>query len=286
MKERSVKVRTFRGRKLRQKRRTVIKVGSEFYVVASSLTSRRATRVLANGASFAIFDVGGDILEFPLEPLGFFHRDTRYLSRFELKVAGETPYYLNSHTSGDNAQVRINLSNPDLGLQGQAIKLPRNSIQIERNWVLADGTIFHKLAVRNYERANVELPLDFLFAVDFADLFEVRGIERIRRGEFSKPDVGRNAVRFSYRGLDGVRRFAEICFEPEPVSLRAGRASFVFTLKPNEQEELEVRIRAGCEEIPERTYVRFDEALTERRSEIARLDAGWSGISASNELLD
>jgi hypothetical protein len=84
--------------------------------------------------------------------LAFFHRDTRHLSRFELKIAGETPYYLNSYTSRENAQLRINLSNPDLSIDGAEIKLPRNSIQIERNWVIAGAAIFHKAIVRNYTR--------------------------------------------------------------------------------------------------------------------------------------
>ena len=67
----------------------MLKIGSDFYILASSLASRRSTRVLAGGESFALLDAGGDILESPLEALGFFHRDTRYLSSFELKIAGE-----------------------------------------------------------------------------------------------------------------------------------------------------------------------------------------------------
>ena len=73
--------------------RNVVKVGSDFYVLASALASRRASRVLANGQSFAVFDVGGDILDYPLEALGFFYRDTRYLSHFELRIHGSTPYF-------------------------------------------------------------------------------------------------------------------------------------------------------------------------------------------------
>ncbi len=286
MKERSVSARNLKRREFPEE--TVIKVGPDFHILASSLTSRRVTRVLANGDGFAVFEVGGDILEAPFEPLGFFHRDTRYLSRFELKIAGGTPYYLNSYTSRENAQLRVNLSNPDLGLRDGAIELPRNSLQIERNWVLQNAAVFHKLTVRNYERAHVEIPLDFLFGVDFADLFEVRGLKRKRRGECSPPKVGRKTVRFSYRGLDGVWRFTKICFEPEPAGLEADRASFRFTLKPNEQKDFEVRILAGREKKPERNTcpARFDEALAQRRSEIARYDADWARVTVSNELMN
>lgn len=267
---------------------TIIKVGPDFHILASSLTSRRATRVLANGESFAVFEVGGDILNSPLEPLGFFHRDTRYLSRFELKVVGEMPYYLNSYISGENAQLQVNLSNPDLGLHDDAVELARNSLQIERNWVLQDAVLLHKLVVRNFERVRVEIPLDLLFGADFADLFEVRGLKRIRRGECSPPEVSRKAVRFSYQGLDNVRRFTEISFDPEPVGLTAERAAFRLTLNPNQQKDLEVRILAGCEKKPQSNVypARFDEALAQRRAEMAGSDAAWARITTSSELMN
>jgi glycogen debranching enzyme len=287
VKEGSVTAGTLRRLGEKQESRTVIQVGSDFYIHASSLTSRRATRVLVNGESFAVFEVGGDILESPLEPLGFFHSDTRYLSRFELKIAGETPYFLNSYTSRENAQLRINLSNPDLGVHGEAIELPRNSIQIERDWVITGPAIFHKVVVRNYARLQVEIPLDFLFGVDFADLFEVRGLRRTRRGDYLEPEVADNRVHFFYRGLDHKRRFTQIVFEPEPLALSRDRSSYLFMLQPDEQKEIEVRIAGGYEELPASRHlsVRFDDALEQRRSEIARFDAGWCRITASNESL-
>lgn len=287
MKDRSVGAETLGLRDSRLDA-TVIKAGSDFHIHASSLTSRRATRVLVNGESFAVFEVGGDILEAPDEPLGFFHRDTRYLSRFELKIAGATPYYLNSYTSQENAQLRINLSNPDLGFRGKEIELPRNSIQLERNWVIAGPALFHKLIVRNYARLQVEIRLDFLLGVDFADVFEVRGFKRDSRGRHCEPQVTGNSVTFPYRGLDSTTRFAKIIFEPEPTTLEAGRASFLFTLKPDEYKDLEVRIVSGFEEASGHNQlpVRFDDALEQRRSEIATFEAGWARISASHESFD
>ena len=273
-----------------QETRTVIKVGADFYVLASSLSSRRPTKVLVNGESFAVFDVGGDFLESPLEALGFFHQDTRYLSRFELKIAGETPYYLDSHASSDNAQLRISLSNPDLGVQRGVIELPRNSIYIERDWVLYGASLLHKVVVRNYTRVQVQMPLDFMFGVDFADLFEVRGLKRLRRGDDSAPTVGSDSVRFRYRGLDSVQRFTELDFEPKPDTLDGGGASYLFTLEPDERKEIEVRVTGGREQAlalkGSAPPPRFQQALGARRSEIAGFGAAWSGITASNGLMD
>jgi len=265
-----------------------IKSATDFHVQASSLTSRRATRVLVNGESFAVFEVGGDILPAPDEPLGFFHRDTRYLSRFELKIGGATPYYLNSYASEENAQLRINLSNPDLGFRGDEIELPRNSIQLERNWVIGGPALFHKLTIRNYARRRLTIALDFLFAVDFADLFEVRGLKRASHGKEHEPEIAGSAVTFRYSGLDAVTRFARIVFESKPDSLQTCGASFVFTLEPDRSQDFEVHIVGGIEETGDSHHIplRFADALGQRRSEIARFDAGWATLSASHESLD
>jgi len=205
--------------------------------------------VLADGHSFAIFDAGGDIAESPLEALGLFHRDTRYLSRFELRVAGETPYFLNSFLSDDKAQLRINLTNPDLGVDGEIIELPRNSIQLERSWALGQATLFHRMVVRNYTQAPVNLDLDFRFGVDFIDLFEVRGVKRERHGEALRPELHNDRVRFLYRGLDKALRFSEVDFLHAPTRLDSERAVYELELKPEGHVVLELRISCGDQNV-------------------------------------
>jgi glycogen debranching enzyme len=270
--------------------RNVVKVGSDFYVLASALASRRVSRVLANGQSFAVFDVGGDILDYPLEALGFFHRDTRYLSRFELRIHENTPYFLNSYLSDDNAQLRVNLTNPDLNQNSRTIKLPRDLIQMERGWVLADASLVHRLRVRNYAGVPLDIRLELFLGADFADIFEVRGIERKHHGRRLPPEVGKNTVKFSYDGLDGMRRFTEIAFDPKPHVLRGDRAVFLVNIGRDQTANLEVRITCGSE--GESSHGRsapaalFDGALADRRSEIEESLTGWAGISASNELFD
>jgi glycogen debranching enzyme len=266
----------------------VVKIGADFHIRGSALTSRRRTRVLVNGDSFAVFEVGGDILQAPDEPLGFYHQDTRYLSRFELKIANSTPYYLNSYASRENAQLRVNLSNPDLGSRNGDVELPKNAIQIERNWVIIGSELFHKLILLNYGRVPIEIPVDFWFDVDFADVFEVRGFKRVSHGERSEPLVSNEGVSFRYRGLDGVQRSTEIIFGSAPNTLENGKASFVLRLEPDQRCELEARIVASREgsRAGVQAPAHFDDALAQRRSEIACLDGGWVKISASNPSLD
>ena len=268
----------------------MLKVGEDFYILASSIASRRKLRVLANALSFAVFDVGGDILESPLEAFGFFHNDTRYLSRFELRIDGKVPYFLNSYLSEDKALLRINVTNPDLNGPGDIIRLPRDSIQIERSWVVTNSNLCHRLRVHNYAGEAVEIPLEFFVGVDFADIFEVRGIKRSRHGKLFKPDVGEDAVRFSYRGLDGVRRFTEVWFSLAPRTLSSGCAAFLVGLQPGQSVGLEVSITAGNEEEAggglRKHPLNYGSALAARHREIDGSQAQWARLSASSPLLD
>src|ERR671934_136675 len=56
----------------------------------------------------------------------------------------------------------------------------------------------------NYSGETVTLPILFGYAADFADIFEVRGTRRERRGTALPPQNTAECVELSYRGLDGV----------------------------------------------------------------------------------
>jgi glycogen debranching enzyme len=265
--------------------RTVLKVGSDYYVLASSLASRRNTRVLANGGSFAVFDADGDIVNSPVEALGFFHSDTRHLSRFEMLVAGAEPYLLHSYLSDDRAQVRATLTNADLGHRGKSDWLPRNSIRVDRGWVLDGCMLHHQLTLRNFAGAPLTIEIEFFFGSDFQDMFEVRGISRDRRGQMLGPLVEVASTVLRYRGLDNAERSTEISFDSRPDQLSEKRAAFSLELKPGETRKMECRITARGPELPgarPRRGSNFLEALHERQSELKKSHDEWAAISASN----
>jgi glycogen debranching enzyme len=265
---------------------TVVKVGSDYYVLASSLASRRSNQVLANGQSFAVFEAAGDIIDSPLEAFGFFSSDTRHLSRFEMQIAGATPYFLNSYLSDDRAQFRATLTNPDLGKRQSSDWLPRNSIRVDRGWVLDGDALYHQLSMRNYGAA-VEIEIDFFYGVDFADVFEVRGLRRARRGQVLNPSVEGNRVELRYRGLDNVTRSTELLFDCAPQQIEAQRAVFVQRLEPGEKRKLECRITAGGKSQSNTARAadgarNFRTAVEERQSDLSRFRNGWASISASD----
>ena len=175
-------------------------------MLASSLASRRRAKYSRTGKVSRSLTTAGDIIDSPLEALGFFNCDTRHLSRFEMQIAGTEPYFLNSYLSDDRAQFRATLTNADLGKRGEPNWLPRNSIRIDRGWVLDGAALYHRLTLRNYVRARGR-NRDSIFStrVDFADVFEVRGLRRERRGQMLSPSVDGSQIELRYRGLDNLR---------------------------------------------------------------------------------
>ena len=273
------------GRPTAEPAQTVVKVGSDYYVLASSLASRRTSRVLANGRSFAVFEAAGDILDSPLEALGFFNSDTRHLSRFEMLIAGAAPYFLNSYLSDDRAQFRATLTNADLGKRGSPDWLPRNSIMVNRGWVLDGAALYHQLALHNYVRTAVDIEIDFFYGVDFADVFEVRGLRRERRGRMLNPSVDGARVELRYQGLDNATRSTELLFDSAPDEIDAQHAVFRLRLEPGQDCKLECRIAAAEPLLTNPAAHRaanFDAAVEERQAELSRFRSGWAGISASN----
>jgi glycogen debranching enzyme len=83
--------------------------------------------------------------------------------------------------------------------------------------------------------------VEYAFACDFADQFEVRGARRRERGAFFRPLVDKDKVTWLYQGRDAVLYRTEVCFPLRaPDEVGPGRARFRFHLGPNETASLEL----------------------------------------------
>ncbi|HEX4211672.1 MAG TPA: glycogen debranching N-terminal domain-containing protein, partial [Candidatus Binataceae bacterium] len=269
--------------------RGVLKVGADFYILASSVAGRRETRSLVNGEGFAVVDASGDIIGSPIEELGFFYADTRHLSSFELRVNGKSPCFLNSYVANDRAELCVNLTNPDLTDDAETVILPRDSVQIERRCSIAGDALFQQISLRNFARDRIDLQLDFLVSADFSDLFEVRGVRRKQRGRMLEPAAANGQIKFCYQGLDTVERSSTVTFNPPPHSLAVNSAGYQLELEPGAATVIECRISAKIENAgarPAGKPLGFDEALTARRNELKELRTGWATITASDESFD
>lgn len=171
--------------------------------------------VVKEGDAFLVMGLEGDISPGD-EGMGFYSRDTRHLSRLELRLAGAEPSLLSS-TDDDVWTASVDLCNPALWVDDELIA-PQMMINVRRVTVVKDR-LHERLRIRSYQATPVTLPLELRIAADFADVFEVRGLRRDHRGVLAVPEVGPSGVRFRYEGEDGIRRETLVELTPAPAAI-------------------------------------------------------------------
>jgi glycogen debranching enzyme len=182
--------------------------------------------VLKENQVFMVSLANGDIPETDQEGSGMYYKDTRYLSLLELRVNGYEPAVLNS--SGEfNFMGNIQSANPLMQLpnprdaSSPLMILPR-SISIRRNRFIEDG-MHERLGLFNYNSFPVDIEISIRFGCDFRDMFDVRGYNRLKRGQVRTPEFNGQHIHFSYMGLDNIERYTEIVFDQAPSRIEAIR---------------------------------------------------------------
>ncbi|TNW39862.1 amylo-alpha-1,6-glucosidase, partial [Acinetobacter baumannii] len=165
------------------------------------------------------------------------------LSHLYLTTGGARPMLLSSTLRDDNAALTCDLTNPDLFDEAGSLILGHDLVHIRRSRFLWNATCFERLAVRNFDTVARSVRLTLAFAADFADLFEVRGTTRSRRGEHHEPQVHPDGVTLTYTGLDKRRRRTRLRFEPAPDQISAEVALFDIALEPGELKPLFIEVR-------------------------------------------
>src|SRR5690242_6978576 len=171
-----------------------------FYIVAPTPLADELSRVLKHGDTFAVFDHYGDITPTGLGEEGLYHEGTRFLSCLVLALGKNRPLLLSSTVKEDNDLLAVDLTNPDLFRDGQVL-IPRGTLHLFRSKFLWQGVCYERLRVRNYGLATIAVSFSFHFEADFADIFEVRGTKRPRKGRHLEPVVEGSAVVLGYEGL-------------------------------------------------------------------------------------
>src|ERR1700744_5425264 len=116
----------------------VVEIGDQFYIRAQSSLADNRTRVLLYDDTFAVFDHYGDVQPYRAEELGLFHKDTRHLSKMELRICGARPLLLSSTVGEDNVLLAVDLTNPELILSS-GLTLSSGTLHIYRNKFLSEG---------------------------------------------------------------------------------------------------------------------------------------------------
>jgi glycogen debranching enzyme len=211
-----------------------------FQIIADSERPITPLRVLKHGDSFGVFDARGDIVPKEASEEGVYHDGTRFLSRLELHLYGQQPLLLSSTVSADNALFEADLTNPDLRRDG-IVAVARGDINICRTRMLWDGCCVERIQVTNYRLDRIEVPISLNFDADFADVFEVRGTRRARRGQRMPDEPGEEYV-MRYRGLDNRERRARIRWSRRPDRGGQSRAMWMLSLEPMATATLDLSV--------------------------------------------
>jgi len=194
---------------------------------------------LKDANAFLLTDALGDI---DSPDSGLFWDDTRMLSRLQLQVADNRPSLLGAAVSQDNVLFTAHLTNRPLPAPGEH-SIPQGVIHLERTRFLWSGQLYERLKITNFSGRDAQLPLAVRFAADFADIFEVQGHLRQRRGEPLAPEVRVAAVRLAYSGLDRPRA-VEIRFSVAPLALSGEQAQLCIGVQRGRTAELFIEIGA------------------------------------------
>ncbi len=245
-------------------------------------SSARPRQTLKHGDSFAVLDSHGDIGASVGEADGLFHCDTRFLSHLELRVNRMAPLLLGSNLSDDNTTLNVDLTNPDI--ISDRLVLRKDTLHIVRTTFLWEGRLYQRVGIRNHSEEAVDLEASILFASDFADIFEVRGFERTRRGAFEVERASANAMVLNYTGLDGATRSTALRFDPDPTRLTGGVAHYRLNLAPKERTS--IFVVASCNPHETTSPLGFFKAMLVARRDLKLSARRAAAVATSNDIFN
>jgi glycogen debranching enzyme len=257
-----------------------------FAIAAASSLVESAPLVLKHGDAFGVFDKNGDVSVSHETAQGLYYRDTRHLSAFSVTLYGARPILLSSNLRDDNATMTCDLSNPDLyDAEGQLL-LEHDRLHLRRSRFLWNAACFERLSICNFDDRAHRVVLGIRFSVDFADLFEVRGTRRERRGQMIAPKLMSSEVILSYLGLDRQKRTTTLRFDPEPQRLGPSEAIYELYLAPGGRQSLFIEVDCSEPVLAPAPPRAFFTALRDSRRALRYAASKAASIQTSNHIFN
>ena len=256
-----------------------------YHIEATKSLVERTLRILKHDDLFGVFDKQGNCRGGADGPDGLFYQDTRFLSGLTLCVGGMEPLQLSSVVLDDNGAMIVDLANADLHDADGKVWLQRDSIYVGRLKFLCGTTCYERIRVRRFGPCGRIIPLEVAFDADFADLFEVRGERRAKRGTRTVVKIDDRTVRFAYVGLDHVQRLTTLRFDPAPDQLDERQARWDLDLDASER--ISVVIKVDCAIAAEAAEPpHFVSAFRTLRRTRKRRNRDQAFVTSSNELFN
>ncbi len=200
---------------------------------------------LIDGKTFLSTTVAGDIMPPGAPDVGFFHDDTRFLSRLELRVDGYRTVVLSSSTEQTFAS-QIELTTGKSTMR-ETYEIPENTVHIRREQLLSSDTLFDNFSFENFNFQELELVIELAYEADFMDVFQVRGVARENLGHYYQPIVRRDSIVFHYlRTGQRLRVRPIIHLSPEPDSVNGTTARWKLCLPPFRRFQLADHDCSAC----------------------------------------
>lgn len=238
--------------------------------------------VLKSGDSFGVFNNAGNILPQDRGPEGLFVFDMRFVSQWLLTVERADLQILNHAIDDYHVLFAAHLSCKEFSDQKETF-IEENAVYIRREQFLKKGTLFERLIIENHDENEAHLRVSINFQADFADMFQVRGLQRCQQCTKTDIETGPDYVHFRYFGQDDRIRSSVIRFSEPPASLTASRAEFDLAIRKGGSRTLV--ISAGCEAGPLSETV-FEEKLESVRQQVKNRLGRWTAIETGNGRLN
>jgi glycogen debranching enzyme len=164
---------------------------------------------------------------------GLYFRDTRVISAWAIYANGEQWDLLNGGAVAPQA-ARIFLTNRGFATEDGTVAARTLGLEIGRH---VDGGLHEDIDITNNSQKPVRFNLEIAIRADFADIFEVKGENIVRRGHIiTSWSAKREVLRMTYRNKDFCREVVVRAGDGdgEPTVYANGRLSFDIALKPGQ----------------------------------------------------
>ncbi len=192
---------------------------------------------LKNKNVFLVMDTTGRIPSRNNNGYGLYANDTRYLDAWDWFFESQPIVNLKDDTAvGYYAEFTASNSKTE--------NLPQQAVLLERQVIIYNG-LKEKLTITNLHSDNIDTKIELYFGSDFADMFEVRGSVRQKRGQVYLPVISEknHKVTLAYESLDKKIVNTQILFNSIlPDVIEKHKAVFKISLKPHEVKEIEVTV--------------------------------------------
>ena len=260
--------------------RDAIRIGDAVFVHTRSrlfTAPDGGIRLKDRGEAFVVLDRSGDIQPAVSPSQGFYLDDTRFLSHFEVLLNGQRPEHLSTSISPESDSVESRAILHD--------ERQTHHIHIRRETFVRDGTWRQRLVFQSYAAEPRLLHVTVRCAADFADMFEVRGAVRARRGTVFPPVAEQDGLHFHYAGLDDRSRVTKVAATPPPSRILRSDLEFDLDLPPGGSARIDFSVAARIDGAPAASLPAYDTARSALHAERHGFEHGCR-IASGNLFFD